>query len=112
MRAGCDGCHERTSAACFFEACHLPITDRLRHYRDAELPKVIVQRRSRTDSQVVDDDLAGAVGEAPTGGCALLEENPGSLDLAFADEVNLRHVAMKEGSAGDERSRHPFPGDQ
>jgi len=43
---------------------------------NAELAKVLVQRNGSPDAEIVDHDLARAVGEAPTGISTLLEENP------------------------------------
>ncbi|MGI6420271.1 MAG: hypothetical protein ACOX1P_31965 [Thermoguttaceae bacterium] len=44
----------------------------------AELPEVVVEGRDRLDAQIVDDDFAGAVREAPGDGGTLLEESPGT----------------------------------
>ena len=65
----------------------IPSVDKaLRHDRHvAELPKMIVKRHGGADAQIVDDDRAGTVGEAPASGGALLEENPGALNLTRRD---------------------------
>jgi hypothetical protein len=44
----------------------------------AAVAEVAVKGKDRLDAQVVDDDFAGAVGEAPGDGGTLLEENPGT----------------------------------
>ena len=51
-------------------------------------------------SEVVDHDLAGAIGEAPAGRSALLKENPGTVNLSRCDEMNLRDTLMEEVSTG------------
>ena len=44
----------------------------------AGVAEVVVEGKDRLDGQVVDDDFADAVGEAPGDGGTLLEESPGT----------------------------------
>ena len=66
----------------------------------SKLPKVVIERRCGGNAQIVDHDLARAIGKAPACRGSLLEQNPGALDLFFGDEVNRRDIAYEEGFAG------------
>jgi hypothetical protein len=65
---------------------------------------VVVECRGCRNAQVIDDNLAGAIGEAPACGGALLKENPGSINLFLGNELNACDVTAKELMAGLQRA--------
>jgi len=73
-----------------------------------ELPEMLIERGGGRNLQVVDDDLAGAICEAPAGSGALLEENPVAVHLLGCNEMKPHQVDVKKDTAGDE-STPPMP---
>jgi hypothetical protein len=95
----------QTPGASFFRetagCCRLAddaLTDSLWNDYHSELPKVDIQCRRLGNAQVAHHDGARAVGEAPTGGDALLEDDPGPMDVFRRYEVNSGDSACRFAS--------------
>src|SRR5258708_32088886 len=58
-----------------------------RHDYRAELAEVLIEAKCRGDSELVDHNLAGAVGEAPFLVGVLVEELPGGADVGFTQKM-------------------------
>ena len=75
-----------------------------------ELPKMGVQGNGRLDPQLVDDNLAGAIGEAPAGRGALLKEEPRTADLVRREEMYPGHARLKQGTSDFHRAEEQATG--
>jgi hypothetical protein len=72
---------------------------------DAKLLKMLVQSGGRTDVKLVDDDLAGAVGEAPPGRVFGAEQNPGTSDLSGTRKSSLASCSSKSACPASSANR-------
>src|SRR5205823_3560659 len=73
---------------------------------------MLIERGSRADSEVIDHDLARAIGEAPPRGRPLLKENPGPLELLLRHEVDTCELRIKEPSSSHNRPLQLIPRSQ
>src|SRR5262245_22456442 len=62
----------------------------------SKLSEVIVQGDGRADLQIVDHDLAGAIGKTPAGTMLRLKDDPGAPDLIGREKMQIAQFFLEQ----------------